>query len=131
MDNDTGVKAAARSGVAPRFERGEKRRWRLVEDLDWEVGRKGSGDWVTIPCGFEFESSVPWFARWLIDPDDHRFLLAALVHDFLLETGVYGRPQAAAEWYDGARAGKAPALIAKAAFVGVAFWAVFRPTPRP
>jgi hypothetical protein len=104
---------------------GLRRRWRTVADVAWEVGRKGSGATITIPAGTEFESSVPWWAHWILPPDDPRFLLAALVHDHLLESGVYGRPQAAAEWFDGALAGGAPGWKARLAFVAVAVWAVY------
>lgn len=110
----------------PRFIRGTTRRWATAFPLVWDVGTKGSGFQITIPAGTEFESSVPWFARWIIGRDDPRFLLAALVHDHLLESGIYGRPQAAAEWYDGAMAADAPPLRAKLAFVGIAAWAVFK-----
>lgn len=109
------------------FERGTVRRWRNTRPVRWEVGRKGSGDWITIPAGREFESSVPSFFQWFLHPDDPRFLLAALVHDVMLESGRYGRPQAAAEWYDGARAAHAPVLKSKLAFVAVATWAVMKP----
>jgi len=109
-----------------RFERGLFRRWRSRDWIGWEVGRKGSQRYVTIPAGREFESSVPWWARWLIHPDDPRFLLAALVHDHMLEAGIYGRPQAAAEWYDGALAGGAPRWKAKLAYIGIAAWAVIK-----
>lgn len=85
---------------------------------------------MEIPPGFEFESSVPWWGKLFINPDDPRFLLAAAVHDFMLESGIYGRPQAAAEWYDAALAGGAPILKAKIAFVCVAFWAVFKPNQK-
>jgi hypothetical protein len=112
------------------FERGVKRRWRSNKDLDWEVGHKGSGRWIVIPAGKEFESSVPWWARWLFPRDDKRFFLAALVHDYLLEAGIYGRPQAAAEWYDGALAGGAPQWKARLGFVGVAAWAVYKNAPK-
>lgn len=108
------------------FERGTYRRWRSTRPLEWEIGRQGSGRWVTIPAKTEFESSVPWWARWFISRDDPRFLLAALVHDHLLEAGAYARPQAAAEWYDGALAGGAPGWKAKIAFVGIAAWAVIK-----
>jgi len=108
------------------FERGTSRRWRSTQAMPWEVGTKGSGNHITIPAGREFESSVPWWAVWLISRDDPRFLLAALVHDYLLEAGIYGRPQAAAEWFDGAMAGGAPVLRAKLAFVALAAWAVFK-----
>ena len=109
------------------FERGKIRRFRVLTSVEWEVGRKGSGDWVTIPAGREFESSVPWWARWFLRRDDPRFLLAAAVHDYMLESGRYGRAQAAAEWYDAAKAGKAPLWKARLCFVGVAIWAVYKP----
>lgn len=52
------------------------------------------------------------------------FLMAV---DFGAEV-LGGRTQAAAEWYDGAQSANAPALRAKIAFVGIAFWAVFKPS---
>jgi len=109
------------------FERGTIRRWRLTQDITWHVGRKGNGYPITIHAGREFESSVPFFARWWLSRDDPRFLLAALVHDHMLEVGIYGRGQAAAEWFDGAIAGGAPATKAKIAAVGIFIWALFRP----
>lgn len=109
------------------FTAGDTRRWRLARSILWDLGRKGSGKPLVIPAGVEFESSVPWYARWIIHPDDPRFLLAALVHDFLLETEIYGRAQAAAEWFDGALAGGAPTWKAKLVFVAIAFWAVYKP----
>lgn len=105
------------------FTRGISRRWASTAPFRWEIGRRGSGRWVLIPPR-EFESSVPWWARWFISRDDPQFLLAALVHDHMLEAGVYGRPQAAAEWYDGALAGGAPIWKAKVAYICVAAWAV-------
>jgi hypothetical protein len=107
------------------FERGTTRRHRSTEPVSWHVGHKDSGYKIEIPPR-DFESSVPWWARWFIHPDDPRFLLAALVHDHMLEAGIYGRPQAAAEWFDGALAGGAPRWKAKLAFVAVAAWAVLK-----
>lgn len=95
--------------------------------VSWEVGLKGNGQWVTIPAGFVFDVSVPWFARWFINPDDRRWFLGALVHDYLLDAGRLGRAQAAAEFFDGAVAGGAPKWRAKIAFVAVAAWAVYKP----
>lgn len=113
------------------FARGSVRRWKTTAAVTWHLGRAQSGLIVTIPQGREFESSVPWWARWIVDPDDPRFLIAALVHDFLLEAGVYGRAQAAAEWLDGALAGGAPETRAKLCYVAVAIWAVMRPDTAP
>lgn len=112
---------------ALRFRRGLLRRWSVVEPVVWHIGRDGSDNIIVIPAGTEFESSVPWWARWFIGQDDPRFLLAALVHDVMLERGIYGRAQAAAEWLDGALAGGAPPWKARVAYVGVAIWAVVRP----
>lgn len=108
------------------FERGNVRRWRLTEDLNWHVGQKTSRITVTIKAGREFESSVPIWARWFISQDDPRFLLAALVHDTLLEEGYYGPLQAAAEWFDGAIAGGAPRWKAIPAYIAISINATRR-----
>lgn len=108
------------------FERGEKRRWRAMRAVEWHVGRKQSGLILRIPAGREFESSVPRWAKWIVHPDDARFLLAALVHDYMLEERTMGRAQAAAEWLDAAFAGGAPQWLAKLAYVAVAIWAVVK-----
>lgn len=110
------------------FGKGFYRRWRTLVPIEWEVGKKGSGNWITIPEGREFENSVPWWGRWFISPDDPRWLLGAVVHDYVLEEGIEGRPQAAAEWYDGVLAGGVPEWKAKLAFVAVAAWAVYGTT---
>lgn len=102
------------------FERGSKRRWRTTKDVDWHVGRKQSGYIITIETGREFESSVPWWGRWFLDRDDPRFLLAALVHDVMLENKIFGPLQAKAEWFDAAIAGGAPRWKAKAAYMIIA-----------
>ena len=101
------------------FERGTVRRWRTTIPIPWDVGRKASGHRVTIPAGTEFESSVPFFARWWLSRDDPRYLLAALVHDYLLEAGIYGRLQAGADWDDAARAAGAPAAKTNLALMGI------------
>ena len=101
------------------FARGEVRRWRTTVPIEWDVGRKASGHRVTIPAGTEFESSVPRLLRWWMRPDDPRYLLAALVHDFLLDAGIYGRLQAGADWDDAARAAGAPAAKTNLALMGI------------
>jgi len=106
------------------LERGTKRKWKTYYPVTWDVGSVGSGRTIVIPAGTEFESSVPKFATWFIHPDDPRFLLAALVHDYLLEVGSYGRLQAAAEWYDGAKASNAPTFKAKVGFIAISVWCV-------
>lgn len=106
------------------FIRGTTRRWRNADPVTWHIGRAQSGRIITIPPGREFESSVPIWARLILSPDDPRFLLAALIHDVMLEDGIYGRTQAAAEWHDAALAGGAPRRLAALAYIAVAAWAV-------
>lgn len=113
----------------PRFKRTDGDRYELRDALPWRIGGPMVEHCVTIPAGFTFDSSVPRFMRWILSAHDPRFLLAACVHDWLLEQG-YGRAQAAAEWYDGARAGGAPYGLARWAYVVVAAWAVFYIPPR-
>ena len=85
------------------FERGGTRRWRTTERVDWYIGKKFSGWVLSIEPGREFESSTPWWVpSWVIDKDDPRLLLAALVHDVLLESD-HRIFFAAGEWYDAAR----------------------------
>lgn len=113
------------------FRRGETRRWRSARDVTWHVGRAQSGRVITIPAGREFESSVPWWAAWVVHPDDPRFLFAALIHDYMLEERILGRAQAAAEWRDAALSRGVSPVLAGAAFLAVAFWAVIWPDPVP
>ena len=71
--------------------------------VTWEMGKKGSGLFVHVPQDFEFESSVPsWIPKFVMDPDDPRYLPAAMIHDFLLRQG-FGAVSSGAEWYRAAR----------------------------
>jgi len=109
--------------------RGGPREFLTAAPIHWEIGRKRSGLWVTVPKGFAFESSVPRLLRWFLSPDDPDFLLAAAVHDYLLERG-FARAFAAGEWHAAALKAGAPRWKAGLAFVCVAVWAVV-PPPRP
>jgi len=71
------------------------------------LGKKGAAHPLIIPHGFEFESSVPRGLRWVLSPDDPRFLKAAAVHDWLLENG-YQTDFADSQWRDAARSDHAP-----------------------
>ncbi len=111
----------------PKFHRCIDGCYVLLGPLPWRIGGPMVDHKVVIPAGFTFDSSVPRWLHWLLSPHDPRFLLAACVHDWLLEQG-YGRAQAAAEWYDGARKGGAPYGLARWAYMAVAAWAVFAPS---
>ena len=110
----------------PKFGPWKGGRYVLLLPFHWRIGGPMVDHKVIIPAGFTFDSSVPRALHWLLSPHDPRFLLAACVHDWLVEQG-YGRAQAAAEWYDGARKGGAPYGLARWAYVAVAIWAVFKP----
>ena len=98
---------------------GIDREYRTAKAVQWHIGKKHSGWVLHIAPGREFESSVPWVLRWLIDPRDPRLLLAALIHDDLLESG-HRRFFAAGEWYDAALKGGVSKWLALPAAVVLA-----------
>ena len=53
----------------------------------WEVGRKGSGFTVELNAGRTFDITVPRVLRWFLSPHNRRVLMAAKLHDQLLEDG--------------------------------------------
>ncbi len=100
--------------------------YRLRSPLAWEIGNKGSGWLLVIPAGFVFESSVPRIASWIVSPHYRPWLLAAAVHDRLLEEG-FDKAFAAGEWLRAVRAMAAKdrkAWLALPAYYGVVLWTV-------
>ena len=84
------------------FTKGGSRGWVVSKGILWGRGRNWEGTKDKpdlIPSGFEFESSVPWWATWILDPDDPKFLLSAAVHDWYLENG-FRRSFCDSQWYD-------------------------------
>lgn len=101
-------------------------RWVLLDDLEWQIGREGSGWTLVIPRGFTFDSSIPKWLRWLVSADHRPWLLAACVHDRLLETG-FDKAFAAGEWWRAVRAMKDrdnKSWLALPAYYGVVLWTV-------
>jgi len=96
-------------------------KWRPGADLVWEIGRKGSGWDLILPAEFPFDSSIPRWLHWWRSPDYGPWLLAAAVHDRLLNQG-HDRHFAAAEWRRAARA-KDAGIAVEVAYFGVALWA--------
>jgi hypothetical protein len=44
------------------------------------------GKYVVVPEGYETNfASIPWYFRWLINPIDPEIVVAALVHDWLVQ----------------------------------------------
>jgi len=95
----------------------------LTDTLYWDIGIEGSGWTLEIPNGFKFDSSVPWFLRWLVSPNYEPWLLAACVHDYLLANS-FDYAFAAGEWYRAARAKDPTGFLVTLAYYGVSFWTV-------
>lgn len=90
--------------------------------IKWEVGAKGSGLWLTVPKGFTFDVSVPRGLRWLFDPHDPRYLLAACLHDYAIHVLGWPRVSAASMFEQGLRAGRVGPVERLAMVLGVIVW---------
>lgn len=95
--------------------------FRLIEPLHWEVGRVGSGLVAIVPAGYLFDVSVPRHLRWLVSPADRRLLLAAAIHDWLLDDN-WSANRAAIEFYHGLRAGGVGCFWAATMTTAVLIW---------
>jgi len=111
--------------MEPNFTKGGSRGYVLQDRFSWNIGKPNSSLVIHIPKGYEFESSVPVFLRWVLSPDDPLFLKAACIHDYLLENG-YSRPFADTQWLDAARSVNAPRFKRETAFVVIRSRSLFR-----
>ena len=102
--------------------RGGSRGWVTIQEVLWRVGGKFSPLEITVPIGFEFESSVPRGLRWIVSQNDPHFILSACVHDYLLEVSHFEVLACAAEWHAAAKKSKAPAWKRVPMYVGVALY---------
>lgn len=93
-----------------------------TEPVEWEIGVKGSGLWLTIPANFSFDVSVPWFARWIFDPHDPRYRLAACLHDYALHKLGWSRVAAASIFEQGLRAAHVGPVERLVMTLGVILW---------
>lgn len=92
-----------------------------IDPISWEIGRKGSGLFVTVPAVFFFDVTVPRALRWLFDPHDPRYLKASALHDYLLLQG-WDRPSAGAVFYAALKADAVPFLRRLAMWLGVSLF---------
>lgn len=75
--------------------------WMVGVPVTWELLHLGSGLMVTVPAGFTTDlATVPWWARWLLNPVDPDFAKAAILHDWLLVDPSNSRLEAAAVFHD-------------------------------
>jgi Protein of unknown function (DUF1353) len=77
--------------------------------LPWELGRRGSGLWVTVPAGFVFDMSIPRALHWAFDPRDGRYMKAAALHDYALQARGFDRVSSAALFSSALAADRVPA----------------------
>ena len=62
------------------------RDWRLYLPFGYDIGKKGSGDRITVPRGFKTDyASVP-FIFWILIPPWGKYGKAAVIHDYLYQT---------------------------------------------
>lgn len=68
------------------------KRWKLAQELVYEVGELGSGKIIAVPAGFETDgASVPRLF-WPFFPSWDDYSRAAVVHDYLLVMIQQGTP---------------------------------------
>lgn len=94
------------------------KKYEVTQDFVWFVGIDELNFAVPIYVGYQFESSVPWFLRWILSPDHPKFLTAACVHDIMLEAG-FSRPLSDSQWLEVARSKDAPRLKRELAFLAI------------
>lgn len=89
--------------------------WVTSRTITWRVALDTLGWSVTIPAGFETDlASIPWWGRWLINPEDPEAARSAVLHDFLLDPAQGFGPEhqqlAVSQFYEAMK------------FDGVALW---------
>lgn len=76
--------------------------WQLQKSFVYDLGRKGGGDKITLPAGYESNgASVPRWLWWLVHPCDPDVGKAAWVHDYCYQRQEYSKPYCDAVFLDG------------------------------
>ncbi|MBA7657304.1 hypothetical protein ES703_65241 [subsurface metagenome] len=70
------------------------RKWRLIAQFGYDVGKKGSGDRITVPVGFITDFASSPFIVWSFIPKWGKYGKAAIVHDYLYQTKQRTRKEA-------------------------------------
>lgn len=77
-------------------------KYALVAPLIWHIGTL-AGPVYEVEAGFEFDVSIPWWARWIFDPHYHAYHKAAALHDHMLIAG-WNRMTAGGEFHEALKA---------------------------
>ena len=59
--------------------------WRVTEEFRYDIGSKGSGQWVTVPAGYLTDGASVPRPVWSIIPPWGEYGQAVVVHDILCE----------------------------------------------
>ncbi|MCB1423175.1 MAG: DUF1353 domain-containing protein [Nitratireductor sp.] len=74
-------------------------RWKLVTDLVWEIGEKGTGYFYTVPAGEVTDlASIPRWAWTWFDRGNSRYAKAAILHDHMVCNSGFSPITASAEF---------------------------------
>ncbi len=93
---------------------------RLQEPVIVHLAGGPNGWKLEIPAGYVTDyASIPAALHWLINPDDEKVMLAALVHDFIYHTHVVSRAVADAIFYQLLRQSGLARRLAKLMFLSV------------
>lgn len=77
--------------------KGTDKKYTCNVNIDWELGKAGSKDFVTVKAKTPFDVSVPKWLEWAANPHNPDLLFAAAVHDELLRLN-YDKAVASAEF---------------------------------
>lgn len=99
---------------------GQRAEKRLVNPIAFELGAPGSGLIIYVPTGYITDGfSMPGKALQAFQPHSARFLLPAILHDWLYDTGLVPRAVADRVLLQAMRAVGAPEWQCMAVYLGV------------
>jgi hypothetical protein len=96
-------------------------RYALINELPWDIGKKGSGLTYIVQAGHVFDVSIPKLFRWIFSPHDKRFMKAAALHDHMLQAG-WSRTESAAIFHEALKADGVPRHERAVMFLAVALY---------
>ena len=95
------------------------RRWRLARAFSYHRGSKYSNNYVNVPIGFVTDfASIPW-VFWALVPYWGKYGKAAVLHDYIYQTGSRSRKEADAIFYEAMIVGNTRPWKAKLMYLAV------------
>ena len=96
--------------------------WTLIEPFCYDVGFEGSRETINVPAGFITDfASVPRIF-WAIIPQWGKYGNAAVLHDFLYQSGQYSRKRADEIFLEAMEVGGTSWLCRHVMFLAVRFF---------